>query len=90
MPTNSNLNQAKKDPEQLADEMAERVVEILGNAPLVGRVRKSHLLSAIVGAAGVALFIVGVEKVFDNLPGVISIFLGLLFMSVAGVLFNKL
>lgn len=93
--TNAMLaqKQSKKsvhEPEKLADEMAEKVVELLGRAPGVGKIRKSHILSAIIGVAGLALFIVGVEKIFADLPGLASALLGLALMALGGVLFQNL
>lgn len=86
----SNKPATIKEPEKLADEMAQRVVELLGKAPGVGRIRRSYILSAILGAVGLALFIVGVEKIFTDLPGVTSVLLGLGLMALAGVLFQNL
>lgn len=76
--------------EELADEMAEKVIEILGKTPLLGRIRRSHILSAVLAAAGFALFIVGVEKIFADLSGPLSVILGLGLMALAGALFQTL
>lgn len=70
--------------------MAEKMVDLIGKTPGIGKIRSSHILSAMVGAAGLALFLVGVEKVFQDLPGIISIILGLIFMALGGVLLQKL
>lgn len=79
-----------KEPENLADETAEKIVELLGKTPGIGGIRKSHILSGMVGAAGVALFIVGVEKIFVDLPGITSLILGLSLMFLAGFLFKNI
>lgn len=79
-----------KTIEMYADDIAQQVADLMGKAPPVRRIRNSQLTSAILGAAGLALFLVGVEKVFATVPGWLSILLGMLFMSVAGVLFRKL
>lgn len=84
------INRFKTEPEKFADEVADKVVEMLGKAPGVGRIRRSHILSAFIGGTGVALVIIGIEKVFADLPGTTSVALGLLFMALSGALLGKL
>lgn len=78
------------EPEKIADEVAERVIGIIGKPKPIQKIRNSQIVSAIVGTAGLALFLVGVEKVFVFLSGWHSILLGITLMAFSGVLFTKL
>ena len=85
-----DTKKATLEPENIADEVAERVIQILGKTSPVRKIRNSHLLSALIGAAGLALFFVGIEKVFAALTGWTSIVIGLILLSVSGALLTKL
>ena len=52
------------EPEKVADQVAEKVIEVLGKPKPVQKIRNSQFATAILGASGLALFLVGVEKVF--------------------------
>lgn len=84
------LHRLKSEPEKVADEIAKKVVENLGRYKAVQKIRNSQVLSAILGAAGLALFLVGVEKVFAALSGWFSIIVGLLLLIISGALLSKL
>ena len=57
--------------DELVDKIAEQVVALVGNNFPVKRVRKSQLLSALLGAVGFALFISGVEGMFGDRKSVV-------------------
>lgn len=78
------------EPEKIADALADRLQEMSAKTPGIRKIRNSHILTGIVGATGLALFLVGVEKVFINLPGPQSILLGLAFLTISGALLKKL
>jgi hypothetical protein len=78
------------DPEKLADKTAEKVIELLGKSAPVRKIRNSQLLSLIFGAAGFALFTIGVGKLFADLSGLASLGVGLGMMAIAGALWKDL
>lgn len=78
------------EPEKLADEITERIVDSLGKPAPIQKIRNSQVLSATIGAAGLALFLVGVEKVFSFLSGSLSIIVGIALMAISGALLTKL
>lgn len=75
---------------KFVDETAEKVAKIIGNNRPVQSIRKSQVLSALLGAIGFALFIDGVLKLFANFPAWGSFLLGFLMMSATGVLLKNL
>lgn len=79
----------KENQEGIEDRLAEKTIEVLSKAPPIQRIRSSHILSAILGAAGLGLFIVGVEKVFEPLHGFASIGIGIVVMALSGVLLQN-
>jgi hypothetical protein len=79
-----------KDPDKMVDEIADRVVEAIGKPRPVQVIRNSQIISAIFGAAGLALFLVGVEKVFAALSGWTSILIGVVLLAISGALLAKL
>jgi hypothetical protein len=87
MSKTSETSQTTKD---LTDDVTNKVLGILEKQQPVQKIRNSQFLSAILAAAGLALFLVGVEKVFIYLSGWTSIGLGLLLLAVSGTLFTKL
>lgn len=78
------------NPEKMVDEITEKIVDKIGKPRPVRIIRNSQLISAILGATGLALFLVGVEKVFAPLTGWASIVFGVILMAVSGVLLTKL
>lgn len=85
-----HFKRAYTEPDKIADEVAQRVEDYLGKVSPAQKIRNSQILSAMIGAAGVALFIVGIERSFDFLPGPISILIGLIFLAISGTLLKKL
>ena len=77
-------------PEKLVDEVAQKVVELLGKHPPIRRIRNSQILSALIGAIGFALFIDGIVKLFANFSGWTSLIVGFLLMAVTGLLLRNL
>ena len=91
MPQNEEpIKTTKVNPEKLADETAEKVVELLGKSPPVRRIRNSQLLSLLLGAAGFSLFTIGVGKLFADLNGWASLVIGLVMMAITGALLKNL
>lgn len=80
-------SQTEKD---IADEVTNKVLGLLEKQQPVQKIRNSQFMSAILAAGGLALFLVGVEKVFVNLSGWTSIGLGLVLLAISGTLFTKL
>lgn len=78
------------NPEKMVDEITEKIVDKIGKPKPVRIIRNSQLISAVLGATGLALFLVGVEKVFAPLTGWASIVFGVILMAVSGVLLTKL
>lgn len=85
----SKLERLKSEPEKVTDEIAQKVVDLLGRTKPVQKIRSSQVLSAILGVAGLALFLAGVEKVFAALSGWFSIIIGLLLLAISGALLRK-
>ena len=83
------LARLKSEPEKVTDEIAQRVVDLLGKTKPVQKIRSSQVLSAMLGVAGLALFLAGVEKVFAALSGWFSIIVGLLLLAISGALLRK-
>jgi len=75
---------------EFADRLTERFVNVVEKSRPVRKIQSSHVLSGIIGAVGLALFLVGVEKVFDFLSGWQSVLLGIILLAVSGALFSKL
>jgi hypothetical protein len=83
-------SKTKFENENFADDVARRVVDMAGKTRPVQKIRNSQIISAMLGAAGLALFLVGVEKVFSQLSGWTSIIIGLVLLAVSGALLTKL
>jgi hypothetical protein len=75
---------------ELVDRVANRVTGLMGANPPVRRLRKSQVLSAIVGAVGFALFIDGVLKLAIDIPTWTSLTVGLALMAATGTLLHNL
>lgn len=78
------------NPEKMIDEITEKIVDKIGKPKPVSIIRNSQVISAVLGATGLALFLVGIEKVFAPLTGWASIVFGIILMAVSGVLLTKL
>lgn len=76
--------------EIIADKVADRVIENLGKTSPIQKIRNSQIISAIIGATGLALFLVGIEKIFAVLSGWTSIIIGLVLLAISGTLLTKL
>jgi hypothetical protein len=82
------LNDESQD--ELLDQIAKRMVALVGNNPPIKRVRRSQLLSALVGAVGFALFASGVEEVFTPLSAWSRVLMGFVLMVLTGLLLQNL
>jgi hypothetical protein len=88
----------RRDPlsqaQQLTEETAQRLVNLLETSGPVRRLRGSQLASGVLGAIGFALFVVGVERAAGDLPVVSnaygSIAVGLILLVITGLLLTKL
>ena len=80
----------KFEPEKLVDEIAERVVELLGKAKPIKRIRSSQLISALLGAVGFALFTLGLDKLFEQYSPWTLIISGFILMLASGLLLRNL
>jgi hypothetical protein len=79
---------------QITEESAQRLIKLLENSQPVRLLRASQLLSGLLGAVGLALFVVGVERAAEDLPVVSnaygSIAVGLVFLAATGLLLKRL
>lgn len=76
--------------DELIDKIANRIVVLVGNNLTIKRVRKSQLLSALVGAVGFALFVSGIEDMFASFPDWALVSMGLILMTLTGLLLQNL
>ncbi len=76
--------------DELIDKIANKVVVLVGKNLPVKRVRKSQLLSALVGAAGFALFVSGIESMFIFFPDWALVTMGFVLMTLTGLLLQNL
>jgi len=78
----------------VSEETAQKLIHSLENAYPIRRLRASHAATAIIGAIGFALFVVGVEQaaqdfpLIDNAYG--SIAVGLVCLVITGALLRRL
>jgi hypothetical protein len=82
---------------ELTEETARRLVDALdrsGAMAPIRRIRGNQVASAIIGAVGLALFIVGIENAAADIPGVSnpygSIIAGLVLLAITGALLARL
>ena len=80
----------KDEPEKIADMAAQKIIDMIGRPGPVKKIRNSQLASAILGTIGFALFINGSGKILGDIPPIMSIFLGISVMVIAGALFQRL
>jgi hypothetical protein len=78
----------------ITEATARRLLSVVESSAPVRSLRASHLASAIIGSIGLALFLVGVEQVAQDLPvvdnGYGSVGVGLLLLLITGLLLRKL
>lgn len=84
------IKKLEKEPEDIADDIANKVIDVLGQRKTIQHLRHSQFLTSMVAAAGIALVLVGIEKLFINLSGWFSVILGLFFLAISGTLYQKL
>jgi len=79
--------------QELTEETAQRLLSFLERSQPVRLLRASHVLSAVIGAVGFALFVVGVEQVAQDIPIVSnaygSIAVGVVLLLATGLLLRK-
>ena len=80
--------------QQITEETAQRLIKLFETSQPVRRIRSSQLVSAFVGAVGIALFIGGIEEGAKHLPilehPVAMIAAGILLLALAGALLERL
>lgn len=78
----------------VTEETAQRLIRTIENADPVRRLRGSQVATGVVGATGLALFLVGVERAAADIPIIEnaygSIFVGLLLLAITGLFVRKL
>jgi hypothetical protein len=78
----------------ISEETAQKLIHTIERADPIRRIRASQAATAIIGAIGFALFVVGVEQaaqdfpVIDNAYG--SIAVGLVCLAITGALLRRL
>jgi hypothetical protein len=84
-------------PRDLTEDTARRLIDTLdrtGALAPIRRIRSSEIASAILGAIGLALFIVGVENAAADIPIISnawgSIAIGLVLLAFTGALLTRL
>ena len=84
-------------PRDLTEDTARKLIDTLdrtGALAPIRRIRSSEVASAIVGAVGLALFIVGVENAASDIPVISnawgSIAVGLVLLAITGALLTRL
>ena len=84
-------------PRELTEETARKLIDTLdktGALAPIHRLRSSEVASAVLGAVGLALFIVGVENAASDIPIISnawgSIAVGLVLLAVTGALLTRL
>jgi len=78
------------EPERLADKATHKSIKYIGKTSPVKKIRRSKIISAIIGVTGFALIIDGVSKVFYFLPGWGAILLGLFLLVISGAMLRFL
>ena len=76
--------------DELVDKIANKLLVLVGNNFPVKRVRKSQLLSALIGAVGFALFVSGIEDMFSSFPDWALVSMGFILMTLTGLLLQNL
>lgn len=80
--------------QQMTEETAQKLLRFVESSAPVQRLRGSHVVSALAGAVGFALFVVGVEQAAADIPVISnpygSIIVGLILLTVTGLFLRKL
>ena len=80
--------------QHLTEETAQRLLGFLERSAPVRRLRASQVASAVLGAIGFALFVVGIEQAAQDVPVISdpygSIGVGLVLLVATGLLLRKL
>ena len=72
-------------PEELVDAIAKKVtVSIQGTLP-VRKIRKSQVLTILLGIVGFSIFTLGIGKLFADTPTLELLLLGVILMVIGGV-----
>jgi hypothetical protein len=78
----------------VSEETAQKLIKLIETSSPVRRLRASQLATAVLGAVGFALFVVGVERAASDVPVVEnewgSIVVGLILLAVTGALLRRL
>jgi hypothetical protein len=78
----------------ITEETAQRLIRTIESSNPVQRLRGSQVATGVVGATGLALFLVGVERAAEDIPVVEnaygSIIVGLLLLAITGLFVRKL
>ena len=88
--TQMNIPPNTDSQDELIDKIANKVVTLVGSNLPVRQVRKSQLLSALVGAIGFALFVSGIEDMFAFFPDWALVSMGFILMILTGLLLQNL
>ncbi len=96
-PGPANRRTVIDDATALTEATARRLIDTLDRAQnirAVRRIRQVTIVSAVLGAVGAALFIVGVERAAEDIPVLSnaygSVAVGLLLLAVTGTLLTRL
>ena len=80
--------------QQVTEETAQKLLHAIEGSQPIRRLRASQIVSGILGAVGLALFLVGIEGVAKDIPVVSnaygSIAIGLVLLAATGLLLRKL
>jgi uncharacterized protein (DUF952 family) len=98
MPWSLREPEGRRDPitqaTQLTEETAQKLLRFIEDTEPVRRLRASQLATAVLGAIGFALFVVGVERAAQDVPVVSnaygSIGVGLVLLAATGLLLRRL
>lgn len=90
MSPHEHLKRVYEEPDKVADEVATKVVDILGKPQPIQKIRNSQILTGLLGAVGLALFLVGLEQVLSPISGWAAVIAGFLILIITGVIFKKL
>ncbi len=78
----------------ISEDTAQRLIRTIESSNPVRRLRSSQVATGIVGATGLALFLVGVERAAADIPIVEnaygSILVGLILLAITGLFVRKL
>jgi hypothetical protein len=78
----------------VTEDTAQRLIESIEGSRPIRQLRSSQIATGVVGAAGLALFLVGVEKAAEDIPilenAYGSIIVGLILLAITGLLIRKL